>query len=373
MLRRTLPVSAAFAFSLSVSAFALAQGVMPDNNSKTPTARGASRAGASKAGAPAAGAAKTSNEPAPTVEEIKQLIADGKQREALQKLSRALALRGDSAAQYDRHELLRLKAESHLGLKDAPAASSAFAMAAKEAKDDAARAEDKASELVIKRSKNLQFTPKAGKKGEKAEPIDVVDPEKRKAAFAALLEEEKVTVAPVLKAAKGSKTLPPIVEALKQSGDLRMLELAATGADTETAKEIEGLAGGAQKLMDNAVQDMASLVKDIEASANDVQPVAVPARSPGGRGPIMYQSAKRRGLTTRDTQDLKRTIGDLKKLVPMARDLAASLGEQGKPFEKIADDGEAVGNQAQKVLTTDYTDNGSGNQGLQRPTEIRRR
>ena len=125
--------------------------------------------------------------------------------------------------------------------------------------------------------------------------------------------------------------------------------------------------------MDGAVQDMAALVKDVELSANDVQPVAVPARSPGGRGPLMYQSARKRGLTTRDTQDLKRTIGDLKKLVPMARDLAQSLGEeQGKPFAKVADDGEAVGNQAQKVLTTDYGGD-MRTEGIRRPVEVPKR
>jgi len=225
----------------------------------------------------------------------------------------------------------------------------------------------------VKRSKNLQFTPKAGKKGEKAEPIDISTLEKRKAAFAALLEEEKASTAPALKAAKGSKSLPPIADALKEIGDIRMLELAATGADAESSKMVEELAGQAHKLMDGAVQDMAALVKDIETSANDVQPVAVPARSPNGRGPIMYQSARRRGLTTRDTQDLKRTIGDLKKLVPMAHDLAQSLGEQGKQFEKVAEDGEAVGNQAQKVLTTDYANDSMRTEGLRRPVEVKRK
>jgi hypothetical protein len=369
MTRRTLPLFAAFFFASAYCIPAPAQAPMPAEG-KAPPAKAAP--GAAKPATPAKPGAATAADTSVSVEEIKQLVGEGKQREALQKLSRALATKGNAAAQYDRHELLRLKAEAHLGLKDAPAAASAFAAAAKEAKDDTARAEDKASELVIKRSKNLQFTPKPGKGG-KAEPIDITTAEKRKAAFAALLEEEKATAAPTLKAAQKAKSLPPISDALKQAADLRMLELAATGADAETSKMIEEVAGQGQKLMGDAVKDMADLVKAIEASANDVQPVAVPARGPGGRGPIMYQSAKRKGLTTRDMQDLKRVIGDLKKLLPMARDLAAELGEQGKPFEKIADDGEATGNEAQKVLTTDYANDNAQNQGLHKPTEVRRR
>ena len=318
-------------------------------------------------------AARAGAEPPPSVEEIKQLASEGKHREALQKLSRALALKGDAAAQYDRHELLRLKAEAHLNIRDTAAAASAFAAAAKEAPDDAARAEDKAAELVVRRSKNLQFTPKPAKKGEKAEPINIADPETRKAAFAALLEEEKAAAGPMLKSAAKAKSLPPIVEGLRRVGDLRMLELAATGADDEATKLVEDLGEQAHELMDDAVQDMAGLVDAIETSANEVQRTGVAGHSPVSGRPMLYPSARRRGLTSRDAQDLKRTINDLKKLVPTARELAEVLGdEQGKSFEKVADDGETVGNRAQKVLTTDYGNDERG-EGLRRPMEVPRR
>jgi hypothetical protein len=329
-----------------------------------PAARGGGKPAAVKPGA----------DSVPSTEDIKKSMDDGNYREALQKLSKALALKKDAAGQYDRHELLRMKAESHLNLKDTAASSAAFAAAAKEAPDDASRASDKASEMIVKRSKNLAFTPKPARKGEKGTPIEILDPEKRKEAFKALLEEEKAAAAPALKSAQGAKTLPPIVDALKRIGDLRMLELAATGDDAEAKKLSEDLAGQAHKLMDKGVQDMADLVKAIETSANDVQPVAVPARGVGGSGPLMYQSYKKKGLTTRDTQDLKRIISDLKKLVPMARDLSQSLGDSGKDFAKVADDGETVGNQAYKVLTTDYAgDPAMRQQGLRTPREVPRR
>ena len=358
MTRRTLPAVVVLLLGSSVTVAQL---------SPRPAERGGARPGAN------APAARPAAEPPPSVEEIKQLSSDGKHREALQKLSRALALKGDAAAAYDRHELLRLKAEAHLNIKDTAAAASAFAAAAKEAPDDAARAADKAAELVVKRSKNLQFTPRPAKKGGKAEPIDIADPESRKAAYAALLEEEKAAAGPMLKSAAKAKSLPPIAEGLKRVGDLRMLELAATGADAEAAALVEDLSGRAHKLMDDAVQDMAKLVEAIETSANEMQRTAVAGHSPVNGRTMLYPSARRRGLTSRDAQDLKRIIGDMKKLVPTARELAEALGEDnGKQFETVADDGETVGNKAHQVLTTDYG-NEQRQEGLRRPMEVPRR
>jgi hypothetical protein len=310
----------------------------------------------------------------PSTDEIRKALDDGQPREALQKVSKALALKGAAAGQYDKHELLRLKGEAHLKLKDVSAASAAFAAAAKETEDDAARAEDKATEIVIKRSRNLTFTPKAAKKGARAEPIDISVPETRKAAFAALLEEEKAEAAPALKAAKGAKTLPPIVEALKRIADLRMLELAATGADAAADETTQALSDQALKLMSDAVEDMAALVKDVDASANELVPIAVPGRGAGGRTATLEPSVRRRGLNTPDMQDLKRTIADLKKLVPMARELAEVLGDAGKGFAKVAEDGAAVGNKAHEVLTTDYGNDTSlmrRETRMKRPTEKR--
>src|SRR3954462_10259198 len=136
MTRRTLPLFAAFLFATTYSLPAPAQAPMPADG-KAPPAKAAPTS-AKPATAAKSGTA-TAADTAVSVEEIKQLMGEGKHREALQKLSRALATQGNAASQYDRHELLRLKAESHLSLKDAPAASSAFAAAAKEAKDDTAR------------------------------------------------------------------------------------------------------------------------------------------------------------------------------------------------------------------------------------------
>ena len=313
----------------------------------------------------------------PSVDEIQNLYTSGDYKGALQKISRVLSLKGDAAKSYDRHALLRLKAESHLKLRDTKAAADAFSKAAKEAPDEATGAEDTASETVIKRSKNLAFTPKATKEKDKPAPIDVSDPEKRKEAFAALLAEQKAELESRAKAARQAKSLPPILEGLKLVGAFRTTELAATGEETQSRELVDELGGRAHKLMAEALEDMAETVDGIEEAANDLQEVAVPLRSPTGRGATLERTYKRAGLTTDDRKDLNRVIADCKKIVPTCRELAKALGDNGgKDFEKLAEYGAEVGNKAHKVLTTRYDDNDysrmnrAGNR-MRRPVERR--
>lgn len=309
----------------------------------------------------------------PSAADVQQLFDEGKYKEALQKLSRVLALRGDAAKAYDRHLLLRLKGECHLRQKESAAAATAFELAAKEAPDETQRAVDVATAQLVKRSKNLTFTPSpkkaapgagggagavkanANANAEKSGPIDITDPEKRKAAFAVMLVEQKDEVAPKLKAAKDAKSLPPVVAALEAAGTLRTLEVAATGDDAEVTGMVSELSGKALKMMADAVDDMAKTVEDIQLSANDLKEVRTPVRSPApGGGVMLERSYKKKGLTTPDLQDLRRIIGDLQKLVPAAKELSEALGESGEEFKRVGKDAAVLHDKAREVLTYDY-------------------
>src|SRR5689334_4614100 len=59
----------------------------------------------------------------PTTDEIHELFKDQKYKETLQRLSRVLALKGEAAKAYDRHDLLRLRGETQLKLKDVTGAA----------------------------------------------------------------------------------------------------------------------------------------------------------------------------------------------------------------------------------------------------------
>ena len=362
MTRRTLG-----SVVVSVAVFVLSQvvwAVAPKAQNAKPQAAGAGVNANANAGANVGAL--------PNVDEIHQAFEQGNYKETLQKLSRVLMLRGDAAKAYNRHDLLRLRGETQLKLKDATGAAASFEQAAKEAKEDKDRAVDLATQLLIKRSRNLTFTP-APKKGAKAadnaadkavakaEPIDISDPEKRKAAFEALLAEQKEQVEPKLKGAKDAKTLPPLIEALYAAGSLRTLELAATGEDAQVSAMVKDLTGRAQKMMTDALKKMTDMVNQIEESANRLQEVMTPVRAPGlgggaGLGVYGERSYKKRGLMTPDVKDLNRVIADCKRLVPTIKELVDKLGESGEEFKQIGTDTVALGNKAHDVLTTDYAD-----------------
>src|SRR5690349_9288162 len=67
----------------------------------------------------ASGAAAAPGDPLPTPEEIHQTFDQQQYPQVLQKLQRVLQLKGLAAKPYDRHDLLRLKGETHLRMKAA--------------------------------------------------------------------------------------------------------------------------------------------------------------------------------------------------------------------------------------------------------------
>ena len=314
----------------------------------------------------------------PNADDVHQLFNEGKYKETLQKVARLLALKGDAAKAYDRHDLLVLKAESHLRQKEATAAVAAYEQAAKEAPDAKAKAVDTATPLLIKRSKNLTFTPPV-KKGAGAaaaagssEPIDITDPEKRKEAFAAMFAEQKEQAAPKFKAAKDAKSLPPIADAVKLAGNLRTLELAATGDDAEVKAMVQDLSAKAQKMMVDAVESMTKTVQDIEASANNLQPARTFTRSPlPGGGAFAESTYRKRGLMTPDVNDLKRIISDTQKLAPAAKEMGTALGDAGEDFNHVAKMAADLHDKAREVLTHDYANDYSRSNRPARDRNVR--
>ena len=111
-------------------------------------------------------------EPLPTVEEVRKLVEDGNVPDAMRHLNRLLALRGKAAEAYDKYELLTLKGDAHLRLRANEAAAVAFKQAAGETDDKVKEAAARATEQLIRRSRNLAYTPRKGAKGRPAEPID---------------------------------------------------------------------------------------------------------------------------------------------------------------------------------------------------------
>src|ERR1051325_2735669 len=68
-----------------------------------------------------------------TQDEIKKLVDAGQYKDALKGMSRVLALKGQAAVGYDRFELLMMKAECQLQVKDSTGALATLTEAKKEA------------------------------------------------------------------------------------------------------------------------------------------------------------------------------------------------------------------------------------------------
>jgi hypothetical protein len=170
---------------------------------------------------------------APSVADAQADFAAGQYRDALQKISVLLA--GKSAGSQERFDLLMLRGECMLRLKQSSLAADAFDAAARARRQqgDVKRlAEAKATAVLLSASRGLKFQPRGGGGGGGAEAIDVVAPEARRQAMAALLDERLAELTPRAAAAVEGTSLTPMMELLPAFADAYALELTATGDAT---------------------------------------------------------------------------------------------------------------------------------------------
>jgi hypothetical protein len=260
-----------------------------------------------------------------------------------------------------------LRAESHLKLKATSNALAALEEAAKvaaAAKDDKAAADARALSMLVKRSKALQYTPKAaaraaggvaGKADGKqpagpAGPIDVTDPKRREEALLALYAEEKAAAKPKVVEADRAKTLAPIADALKVVAPLRELELAATGADAETVETRRDLVDRVRKLMAKSLDDMTRRTVRVRERANELVQHTVQRRDGS-----QETRTSRRGVQNDERKELKQTIEECKRIFESCKQLAEQFADDADPFEDLAEQARETGETAHEVLTDNYS------------------
>lgn len=290
--------------------------------------------------------------PGAAVEEAKAAFERGDYPGALRIVGRVLALKGRAADGLDRYDLLLLRANAQLHTKAQANALQALDEAAKlaaAAQDDKRAAEARALAILVRRSKQLQFTPKVpldGKPSKGVIPaIDIADPKQRPDAFAALYAEEKVLVKPKVVAAEKARTLPPVATALKTVLPLRDLELAATGGEAETKETVKQLIDRVHTLMAKSLDDMTKRTTRINQHASEL--ITLPL-SGGGF------STQRRGITREDKTELQGIIDTCKQIVTSCKELTDQF-DAGKPFEDLEDQARDTGDRANDTLKEDYT------------------
>ena len=298
-------------------------------------------------GVSAARAAPPPSAQMPTPEQIDRAFADGEYAQALRQISLALAARGDMASLYDRHDLLELKGETHLRLKNPAAAADAFDEAARATKDEKKAAVDRATAELLRRAKGLAYTPPVKKGAPAPKAINLTDPAARRDAFAALFRDAKPRVVAAVKSARQSNKLPAILDTFGLLSDLRALELAATGGDTESTELGRHLSSRARTLMARGVKEMAETVSEIEQAASRVYQHVRPAAG----GPYVGDSDYV-GVSPEERQVLLRIAADCDRVNQLAHELKWMFpgdGDEADALRALRDEADATATRAREV------------------------
>ena len=213
----------------------------------------------------------------PSADDLHKLYDAKEYQPLVQKLTRVLQLKGNAAQAYDRVDMLMLRGEALMQLKQQAPAVEAFDAAAKEATnpqqkgttykpDEIAKA--RATALLVHQARLFSYTPRHVEAGQKPEPIPLSDPARRPDAFKALLADQQADLTPKAKAAAHATSLGPIIQLIRGLGDLRAVEQMATSATKQSDALLVDLAEQAHKLMDAEVDRLAPATDTISKNAH---------------------------------------------------------------------------------------------------------
>ena len=172
---------------------------------------------------------------APSIGKAESDFNSGDYRASLAEISRLLTTNAARPGTQARYDAFMLRGECMLRLKMPEPAQQAFIAASRVVKQDAdttgaATAEGLA--ILVKKSQGLMYTPAHGS------PIDIVDPEHRKEALAALYADLAAAIKPRVQKAMQDTSLKPLHDLIPAVFDVYNVEVAATGKATQT----EGMA-----------------------------------------------------------------------------------------------------------------------------------
>ena len=297
----------------------------------------------------AAAAAAPADEPMPTPQDVRKALDGGSAAEALRLLGRLLPLKGKAAAGLDRYELLTLKAEAHLRTKAVDAAAQAFRQAAEQTENKEQAAVARASEQLVRRSRGLAYIPKHPPKGKAAVPIEVADPEKRKAALQAMFADEMAELAPKVKLAKAARTLPPALKVMQSALELKTLELAANGSAEQVDGIVEELKTSCKDLLARTMEKATKKVDQITDMANDTERVRQIWPSPYG-GYTVQAVDRRRGLRRQDISELKAIADVCDEVAAAAKAVAKASRADELEYEDQIDQAEDLRMHVRRML-----------------------
>jgi hypothetical protein len=230
-----------------------------------------------------------------------------------------------------RYELLMLRAECLLRIDQRMSAISTFDVASKSAPDARGAAIARANWLLAKSSPGNKYMPKG-----RGEGIDIMAFESRKRAFEALRSDLIAQVKPKYDAAMRGQTLVPMMNVLPSVLDVAYLELASTGAITQTSEDLKAMGSRARDMMSSEVRRLSRQINSMELAANSTD--------------LGYT---RRGLNSEERKAVQDVIDYAHQIEQTARDArhrATELGFDGQAWEPIIADSADLADHALALL-----------------------
>ncbi len=289
---------------------------------------------------------------APPMTELQNELDQKQYPAAVKTASKLLAMRGPAAAGFSRFQVTMLKGEAQVGMKSMSAAAATFKSALKETKDPHELALATWTGELFARAKGTTYVPKTiGAGTDKTGPIDLMDHDRRKDAFAAMLDDDLSALSPKLKAAVVSQNLTQIWPVLEQVVGLDQLDVIAYGNDDKTTQVSNSLLDHSRNLLTNALKGMWSRVDDIDKHANYV--TNTPSTVVINGQYVTQNISKKNGLSGQNRRDLGDDITTCQKIHDAA-EVFMPLAKSDKDWGAILNDADRVAGRASDVLNADY-------------------
>jgi len=284
----------------------------------------------------------------PTAADLAKQVDDGQYRDALKSLQRVLDLKGSAAAPYNRSEVLMLRAECQLQIREMQGALSTLDAVAKEARGNKDQAPNpdmlgKALALttLVNKSSNLLYTPKTHTGPLAPKPINILDRTVRPDAFKALFDDLLPDAKAKVHAMQTTTTLQPILDTAKMVTALRAIERVANGAEDESKALADQLTTRATILLGNSVADLSAATDAIATAANQVYVTSsVRTESATGKS-VVDHVPHRRGLANDQAARLRTIQQNCTQTIGACSDLSLALDATEK-FRSIATDADGV-------------------------------
>lgn len=276
------------------------------------------------------------------MEDAKKDLEAGQYRQCLQKVSKLLVARTAVQDSADRYNLLMMRGECLLQMKQASGAEAAFNSASsvmKSQADVASAASAHAVAVLIDASPDLSYHPAAPAD---APAISILDAASRKKAMLAITEDRKKALTPKVEGALKDSSLASSQQLLPDLWDLYCVQFAATGDAADTLATLKSVGTHARELIEAELKRSRDRVAAMNESAGQPNLAAQDATA-----------VTLRGLTPDERTELQKMSSDLEKITSVChrgRLINRRFGGTGENWDTLLADCSELRDEVQSAL-----------------------